>query len=50
MGLAVVYGDQVRDGVLRSELVPVLEDLCEPFPGYYVYDPHQTLPVLLVPQ
>lgn len=39
VGLAIVYEDQVRDEVARGELVPVLEEFCEPFPGYYLYYP-----------
>jgi DNA-binding transcriptional LysR family regulator len=36
-GLTIVYEDQVRDEVARGELVPVLKEYCEPFPGYYLY-------------
>jgi DNA-binding transcriptional LysR family regulator len=40
-GLTIVYEDQVRDEVARGELVPVLEEFCEPFPGYYLYYPQR---------
>jgi DNA-binding transcriptional LysR family regulator len=38
-GLTIVYEDQVRDEVARGELLPVLEEFCTPFPGYYLYYP-----------
>lgn len=41
VGLAIVYEAQVRDEIARGELVPVLEEFCEPFPGYYLYYPHR---------
>jgi DNA-binding transcriptional LysR family regulator len=40
-GLAIVYEDEVRDEVARGELVPVLEEFCEPFAGYYLYYPQR---------
>jgi DNA-binding transcriptional LysR family regulator len=40
-GLTLVYEDQVRDAVTRGELLPVLEEFCEPFAGYYLYYPHR---------
>ena len=40
-GLAMVYEDEVRDEVARGELVPVLEEFCEPFAGYYLYYPQR---------
>ena len=40
-GLTIVYEDQVRDEVARGELVPVLEEFCTPFPGYYLYYPQR---------
>ena len=40
-GLTIVYEDEVRELVARGELVPVLEEFCEPFPGYYLYYPHR---------
>jgi DNA-binding transcriptional LysR family regulator len=41
LGLAIVYEDQVRDEVARGELVPVLGEFCEPFPGYYLFYPQR---------
>jgi DNA-binding transcriptional LysR family regulator len=41
LGLAILYEDQVRDEVARGELVPVLKEFCEPFPGYYLYYPQR---------
>ena len=41
LGLAILYEDQVRDEVARGELVPVLEEFCEPFAGYYLFYPHR---------
>lgn len=41
LGLTIVYEDQVRDEIARGELVPVLKEFCEPFPGYYLYYPHR---------
>jgi DNA-binding transcriptional LysR family regulator len=41
VGLSIVYEDEVRDEVARGELVPVLEEFCEPFPGYYLYYPER---------
>jgi DNA-binding transcriptional LysR family regulator len=40
-GLTIVYADMVRDEVASGELVPVLEEFCEPFPGYYMYYPQR---------
>jgi DNA-binding transcriptional LysR family regulator len=40
-GLTIVYEDQVRDEVARGELVPVLEEFCEPFSGYYLFYPQR---------
>ncbi len=31
----------LHDDVARGELVPVLEEFCTPFPGYYLYHPHR---------
>jgi DNA-binding transcriptional LysR family regulator len=39
MGLTIVYESQVREYVERGELVPVLQEFCEPFPGYYLFYP-----------
>lgn len=41
LGLTIVYEDQVRGEIVRGELVPVLQEFCEPFPGYYLYYPHR---------
>ena len=41
LGLTIVYEDQVRDEVARGALVLVLEEYCEPFPGYYLYYPQR---------
>jgi DNA-binding transcriptional LysR family regulator len=41
LGLTIVYEDQVRDDVARGVLVPVLQDFCAPFPGYYLYYPQR---------
>ena len=40
-GLTIVYEDEVHDEIARGELVPVLQDYCEPFPGYYLYYPQR---------
>jgi DNA-binding transcriptional LysR family regulator len=40
-GLTIVYEDEVTDEVGRGELVPVLEDFCGPFSGYYLYYPQR---------
>jgi DNA-binding transcriptional LysR family regulator len=40
-GLTIVYEDEVRDEVARGELVPVLQEFCEPFPGYYLFYPER---------
>ena len=41
LGLTIVYEDEVREDVARGELVPVLEEFCQPFPGYYLYYPQR---------
>ena len=41
LGLTIVYEDEVREEVARGELVPVLEEFCQPFPGYYLYYPQR---------
>lgn len=41
LGLTIVYEDQVRDEVARGELLPVLQEFCESFPGYYLYYPQR---------
>ena len=39
MGLAYLPEDQVLEPVAEGRLIRVLEDWCEPFPGYYLYYP-----------
>ncbi|WP_395398183.1 LysR family transcriptional regulator [Novosphingobium sp. BL-8A] len=39
LGLAYLPEDQVLDHVAAGRLVRVLEDWCEPFPGYHLYYP-----------
>lgn len=39
MGLAFVPEDTVEQAVAEGALEKVLEDWCEPFPGYYMYYP-----------
>lgn len=39
MGLALVPEDTVEAAVSEGRLVKVLEEWCEPFPGYYLYYP-----------
>ncbi|MDQ3997827.1 MAG: LysR family transcriptional regulator [Gemmatimonadota bacterium] len=41
LGLTIVYEDEVREYVARGELVPVLGEFCQPFPGYYLYYPQR---------
>lgn len=41
LGLAIVYEDQVRAEVARGELVPLLQEFCEAFPGYYLFYPQR---------
>lgn len=40
-GLTIVYEDEVRDEIARGGLVSVLQEYCEPFPGYYLYYPQR---------
>jgi DNA-binding transcriptional LysR family regulator len=40
-GVTMVREDRVRDAVSAGELVPVLEEFCTPFPGYYLYYPQR---------
>ena len=40
-GVTMVREDRVRDAITASELVPVLEEFCTPFPGYYLYYPQR---------
>lgn len=39
MGLAYMPEDQVLEHIVDGRLIRVLEDWCEPFPGYYLYYP-----------
>lgn len=39
LGLAYLPEDQILDHVAQGRLVRVLEDWCEPFPGYHLYYP-----------
>jgi DNA-binding transcriptional LysR family regulator len=39
LGLAYLPEDQVLDHVAAGRLVRVLDDWCEPFPGYHLYYP-----------
>jgi DNA-binding transcriptional LysR family regulator len=41
LGLTIVYEDEVREYLVRGELVAVLEEFCKPFPGYYLYYPQR---------
>jgi DNA-binding transcriptional LysR family regulator len=41
LGVTLAYEANVRDAIKRGELVRVLEQFCEPFPGYYLYYPQR---------
>lgn len=41
LGVTLAYEGHVRDAFERGHLVRVLEEFCEPFPGYYLYYPHR---------
>ncbi len=41
LGLTIGMEDGVRPYVERGEVVPVLEEYCPPFPGYYLYYPQR---------
>lgn len=41
LGLAYMPEDQVARHIAGGELVRVLEDWCEPFPGYHLYYPNR---------
>lgn len=43
-GLACVPHDHAADHVAAGRLVTVLEDYCEPFPGYHLYYPSRRQP------
>lgn len=40
-GITMVREDRVRDAISAGELVPVLEEFCPAFPGYYLYYPQR---------
>jgi DNA-binding transcriptional LysR family regulator len=40
-GLTILFEGHARDSVARGELVPVLEEYCAPFEGYYLYYPER---------
>ncbi|OBZ94577.1 LysR family transcriptional regulator [Pararhizobium polonicum] len=41
LGLAYMPEDQVQDLIKGNKLIRVLEDWCEPFPGYHLYYPNR---------
>jgi DNA-binding transcriptional LysR family regulator len=41
LGLTIGMGDGVEPYVDRGDVVPVLEEYCPPFPGYYLYYPQR---------
>ena len=43
-GLAYLPEDYVKPFITSGELVPVLADWCEPFPGYHLYYPSRRQP------
>ena len=40
-GVTMVREDRVRDEISAGDLVPVLEEFCTSFPGYYLYYPQR---------
>lgn len=44
LGLAYLPADYVEPFVASGELVSVLRDWCDPFPGYYLYFPSRRQP------
>lgn len=40
-GITMVREDRVREAITAGGLVPVLEEFCTPFPGYYLYYPQR---------
>ena len=38
---ALAFEGHVRDALERGELVRILKQFCEPFPGYYLYYPQR---------
>lgn len=41
LGVTIAFEHHVRESIERGELVRVLEQFCEPFPGYYLYYPQR---------
>jgi DNA-binding transcriptional LysR family regulator len=41
LGITLSYEGHVRDAVAQGQLVSVLEEFCEPFPGHYLYYPQR---------
>ncbi|HEU4562340.1 MAG TPA: LysR family transcriptional regulator [Longimicrobium sp.] len=41
LGLTMGMGDGVQPYIDRGEVIPVLEEYCTPFPGYYLYYPQR---------
>jgi DNA-binding transcriptional LysR family regulator len=41
LGLTIGMSDGVQPYIERGEVVPVLEEYCPPFPGYYLYYPQR---------
>lgn len=41
LGVTLAYEAHVRDFLARGELIRVLDEFCEPFPGYYLYYPQR---------
>jgi DNA-binding transcriptional LysR family regulator len=40
-GITMIREDRVQGQISSGELVPVLQEYCEPFPGYYLYYPQR---------
>jgi DNA-binding transcriptional LysR family regulator len=40
-GFAMLYEGQAREDVSRGELVPILEEFCPPFAGFYLFYPQR---------
>lgn len=48
VGLACILEDSVAEHVAKGRLVRVLDDWCQPFPGFFLYYPsHRQVPVVL---
>ncbi|MGD8495743.1 MAG: LysR substrate-binding domain-containing protein [Gemmatimonadales bacterium] len=41
LGLTVLFASYVREPIEAGELVTVLEEYCEPFPGFFLYFPRR---------